>query len=696
MTRSHLKNSPLGKHSPGAPEPRHFRLEIPQVLLHPRSLLSHTSEALASVRNFQMASELIVIVASLLCCSSAWGIGEVLFVRHGYTAGANTGMSYVDAFQGFGEVVWDEDDGDTAGEVGKGDTLYICGGPYDDGLSILESGTSDHYITLSGNCSAVDGNYADGVIGRISLANIGQNSVFGHMLGIINDEFLIIEHLSFHDSFGVAEGYRVREKERWPVRKATSTHPTILTDLNQFNVENCTAANIPVDCCTGLDTGTCAEAWRWAGSLVGGVIFNRTQSTKGVITANTYNTITSDIAWTIGDEYSILDDTGWILLSGTSNNIIIRNNTFDLEDGDGFAIYGELDDNDVVHDITIDSNSFSGNGDFPVYFFHQYAATTAGTFYNLTVTHNTGTDLFGFLKSRILRHNMPKLDPDSDGRDNDDRAPYGFDIGYNTIEISEGPQIGSNFVSFGSGMHEVAGPGFNHIHHNTITTVGVQDDYTNIVQTFWHKDLVVEWNVIEGPTMTGHCDGNAIIIDYAITDPLYNSDGIIIRNNIIHNATDENSGSVCTGKGVGIWRGSNTQIYNNLFYDNDIGIKVASEGTNVNDNTLIYNNTIVNSSLQGIFIDDYTADPTNVVIKNNIVFGYGDTRTGIRDDTDAAVIDYNLVDDDNSTSHCSAPAGCGPNSITDQDPAFKNLIDYELPVHLSCDERRHRRGAALL
>lgn len=95
----------------------------------------------------------------LLLSNSA--LAETLYVREDATHGGdNSGLSYANAWQGLGEVVW----GTGAGEVGPGDTLYVCGlhlSTYTGAALVTFTpsldGTSGNRITIRGDHSVEPG-----------------------------------------------------------------------------------------------------------------------------------------------------------------------------------------------------------------------------------------------------------------------------------------------------------------------------------------------------------------------------------------------------------------------------------------------------------------------------------------------------------------------------------------------------------
>lgn len=111
-----------------------------------------------------LAHALFLISLSL----SAIACAEDLFVRpSGSSYGLGDGSSYENAFSGFSTVMW----GEAQGQVGPGDTLYVCG----DHLSMLTvrwAGTAQQPIVIDGNCHAGSIN-----VGNNATMAIEQRSV---------------------------------------------------------------------------------------------------------------------------------------------------------------------------------------------------------------------------------------------------------------------------------------------------------------------------------------------------------------------------------------------------------------------------------------------------------------------------------------------------------------------------------------
>jgi hypothetical protein len=357
---------------------------------------------------------------------------------------------------------------------------------------------------------------------------------------------------------------------------------------------------------------------------------------------------------------------GQITISRSSNNIVISNNTFDIRSRDiGFPIFILVKFGHEIHDIKISNNTFIGDGDAAIAALLQ---GSSGRYHDIDIIENEGIGIYDFFHS----WGGPWIDPDGDGNTSDDYAPYGFDIARNTVEIADG---GHDFVVL-HGVHEVDGMDSNYIRDNRITTTGTQTTRTNLLQIHWSKDLIIEGNVIEGPSSTGICDGTAMMIDWAYLPvrDRYISDGIVIRNNVITGSTcvRQTDGGPGYG-GISIFKARNVDIYNNVVVDSDYGIRISGhnyEGYEC-DNIMIRNNTVRDSKEDGILVERYV---TNVTCLNNIVLSSGDD--GIDDNSGNVGNDdenYNSIYS-SGDKDCEGSFGnrvdntCGADTITQRTP----------------------------
>ncbi|MEP7290098.1 MAG: right-handed parallel beta-helix repeat-containing protein [Chloroflexota bacterium] len=110
-----------------------------------------------------------------------------------------------------------------------------------------------------------------------------------------------------------------------------------------------------------------------------------------------------------------------------------------------------------------------------------------------------------------------------------------------------------------------------------------------------------------------------------------NNDNIIRNNRSFSNARIGHRGI-----GIGVYTGKGSLVYNNLIWDNPIGIAVDTGATDEK----IYNNTLYDNQDYGLWIGE---DSHNATIKNNVIFQA--TGTTFEDRGKNTVSDHNLTDD---------------------------------------------------
>lgn len=91
----------------------------------------------------------LIIAVFLVACLGVNAWGETFYVRDSSSGeyGAEDGTSYENAFDGFADIVW----GSGAGQVGAGDTLYICDTIDGEKLTVSGSGSGGNVITIRGD-----------------------------------------------------------------------------------------------------------------------------------------------------------------------------------------------------------------------------------------------------------------------------------------------------------------------------------------------------------------------------------------------------------------------------------------------------------------------------------------------------------------------------------------------------------------
>lgn len=199
-----------------------------------------------------------------------------------------------------------------------------------------------------------------------------------------------------------------------------------------------------------------------------------------------------------------------------------------------------------------------------------------------------------------------------------------YDIDINGCTFTS---MNGNAVTFHGGTGTTA---TSYIRNCTLTTIGTAAiDYTNALQLSYCKNLIVEYNTIDGVDADpAHGDGDGIIIDYGHSLNTFISDGVIVRNNRITNC--DKTGAA----GVSIYKGMNCQIYNNYLYGNTNGINHSSSESTGN---VFYNNTVINNSARGASI---AASAPAGTWRNNIFAGNG--TYGMYESATNPVESYNL------------------------------------------------------
>ena len=145
--------------------------------------------------------------------------------------------------------------------------------------------------------------------------------------------------------------------------------------------------------------------------------------------------------------------------------------------------------------------------------------------------------------------------------------------------------------------------------HNIIHDNGVTDFDHGIYHT-------ASYGLIEGNIIYGNM-GSGIKVGWG-----QNAVDNVVRNNIIYdnNAAQGADGQKKQGRGIGIYAGSGTLVYNNVIWGpHAIGIDATYNGNNAK----IYNNTVMSTTGYGIVIgtgSDTSGTATNTVVENNIIY----------------------------------------------------------------------------
>ena len=531
-----------------------------------------------------------LIYLIILLGSFSYAEANTWFAKYKDNSGSATGESYPNAWQELNKIVWGP------GGIKAGDTLYICGGPWNEMLAPTGSvsGSPDARITIRGDCSSVDPSYADGVFGRRSIESATPTS--GLSISLFDDSYFIIENLTFKEPFGVRRRARIYARGRYRYGKHEGLpSETTLTD----------------------------ESYSWrVHEWVGGIVINRTAGdAMGIITGNSATTIT--VEKLIGgtrqtflndDIFDILDDSASIGLWGKTHHVTIRNCNFDLTKQDvGFGVYFIGYKGSKIHDILIEYNNFFGDGDVSIMGYQS--SNPVGIYHDIVIRKNISRGYI-FYYHRTMGWNLPALDPDGDGSNDNDFLSYGVDIDDNIIKIDGLWKA----ISFGGLSRPRNGGIKNYIRNNIIVMSGAQAATTNVLQLSWVKEMIIENNILIGPKLGDEgCDGVSIITDHAYRwegeeiAEKYISQDLIIRHNIIKGAR-----SGCVGKGISAYRGLNIDIHKNYIFDSDIGIKVSDK---MGENIKVKDNFIFDSDT-GIKIvnpvgTEHAEFSNNVVMKTN-------------------------------------------------------------------------------
>jgi len=338
-----------------------------------------------------------------------------------------------------------------------------------------------------------------------------------------------------------------------------------------------------------------------------------------------------------------------------SNNILIKN-CFFKNGTAGIAIVAEnrID----AHNITIENCSFTGQTNLGVRGivkgWGNQAGSSDGTIHSLSVNNCTFENLVGAIgfngdKAKVTGHGGI--------------SPYRIMISNNLIRNTKKAAIVMNV-----GLRPKSGRSF--IQNNRFINIGSPDvGHVNALQLNWCRGLTVQDNVID-TVRTNHPDGNGIILDYAWKDDNYITDGVIVRRNIIRNCRAKGE-----GKGIGVWKASNSKIYGNLISNCTIGIKISN---NQSIGTKSYNNTIVNCTkgVVALHVNGHTS------FRNNIL--YKSSEVGFQAfNTPSLTLNNNCVFGSGVANYKGVTKG---NKSIEQNPLFVNAANsnYQLSMNSPC------------
>ncbi|MBI5668006.1 MAG: right-handed parallel beta-helix repeat-containing protein [Chloroflexi bacterium] len=215
---------------------------------------------------------------------------------------------------------------------------------------------------------------------------------------------------------------------------------------------------------------------------------------------------------------------------------------------------------------------------------------------------------------------------------------------------------------FGGGILSTGNSNYIEYIGNTIFNNGVTDFDHGIYHTSSYS--LIEGNVIYGNMGTG------IKIGWG-----QNAVNNIVRNNVIYdnNVAPGEDGRKKQGRGIGVYAGSGTLVYNNVVWGSHAaGIEVNYNGNDAK----VFNNTVMATAGYGIVIAAGANDTDtvkNAVVKNNIVY-QGYTYPAILNARGInTVIENNLTYGQNPRVE-GDPRGTATirNNFVNQDPRFVN------------------------
>jgi parallel beta-helix repeat protein len=161
--------------------------------------------------------------------------------------------------------------------------------------------------------------------------------------------------------------------------------------------------------------------------------------------------------------------------------------------------------------------------------------------------------------------------------------------------------------------------------------------------------IIVEYNIAhsngrdEGDAVVGS-SGGGIGIWYDTLGSNSGADPVIFRYNLTYNNANTSNFAV----GVFLENCEDAQMYGNVSYGDDVGLRVAtSNATYHSDDNVVYNNTVYNATTFGIQIGD--SDTENTIVKNNIVHTAG-THFIYHESATNTTFDYNLYYDSSLTN----------------------------------------------
>ena len=161
-------------------------------------------------------------------------------------------------------------------------------------------------------------------------------------------------------------------------------------------------------------------------------------------------------------------------------------------------------------------------------------------------------------------------------------SPYGISIDHNTFT-----EIKRSAIETTAGMRYITEHP-NYIGYNTALRIGSDaDPNVNAFQLNWIRSATIEHNYIN-TIRTSVPDGDGIILDYSFADNNYMCDDLIVR----YNTVTEANASFGRTSGINVIAVTNSSIYYNIVYNNQIGISLT---TSMPTGNVFYNNVMDNN-----------------------------------------------------------------------------------------------------
>lgn len=372
--------------------------------------------------------------------------------------------------------------------------------------------------------------------------------------------------------------------------------------------------------------------------------------------------------------------TNCLYLTGVASNIIVQNSTFtgcgsgesgisvegqsstalltsftvqnnNFTNVAGAAIYVDIinSNSGVWNGWTITGNNMAGVGvlnNVGAVYLLMDASTTA-TMTNLVITNNSLTGVGEGLANpqyaiRLVQGGTP--------------VPYGNR--FNGITITGNTCINGEGCIFVQHVGQLAGV-VNRIANNTLTNLTANAG----IAVFYSTPVVVEQNNITGIqplAANSYVDGMGLDLEHNV--------GVIARWNTITGNLGH-AGVSDSGQGIYSYSSGDDEIYGNLLTGNKIGLMIDGGGATQNQ---IYNNTVVNSTSNGIWASPYVTQIN--AYTNNLVTGsasFGILNGGVSD----PMLTTNLFYNNTAGNYSSTTPG--PTDILIS-PQFTSSSDYHL------------------